>query len=56
MYIIHILAVYLFYFGILYLLYNQFETVKFCLDYGIDKMKLLPIVSDLMAKTYEKKL
>jgi len=54
MYVIHILAVYLFYFGILYLLYNQFETIKFCFDYGIDKVKSLPI--NFMAKTHEKEL
>ncbi|EZA59252.1 hypothetical protein DMN91_008153 [Ooceraea biroi] len=52
MFIIHNVAVYLFYFGILYLVYKQFETVRFCLDYGTEKMKLMPLVGGLMQKMH----
>ncbi|XP_006570570.1 uncharacterized protein LOC412986 isoform X1 [Apis mellifera] len=50
MYIIHIIAVYMFYFGILYFIYKNFELVRFGLDNVMEHMKSLPILNKVMQK------
>jgi len=50
MYIIHITTVYLFYFGILYFIYNNVAIVKVCVDYITDIIKSL--IGDLLEKMY----
>ncbi|KAL6426748.1 hypothetical protein ACFW04_009232 [Cataglyphis niger] len=44
MYVIHVTTIYLFYFGILYFIYNNVEMVRFFLDYVTEKIKLLPFI------------
>ncbi|CAL7945457.1 unnamed protein product [Xylocopa violacea] len=44
MYVIHLITVYLFYFGILYFIYNNVEIVRIGLDSVTDQIKYLPIV------------
>ncbi|XP_025261956.1 putative fatty acyl-CoA reductase CG5065 isoform X2 [Camponotus floridanus] len=39
MYVIHITTIYLFYYGVLYLIYNNVEIVRFFFDYVIEKIK-----------------
>lgn len=50
MYVVHITAVYLFYFGTLYYIYNNFEIVRVGMDYITEKLKLLPIIGGLVEK------
>lgn len=50
MYIIHVIAVYLFYFGILYFIYKNFELARFGLDTVTEHMKSLPILNKVMQK------
>ncbi|XP_076748801.1 putative fatty acyl-CoA reductase CG5065 [Xylocopa sonorina] len=44
MYVVHLITVYLFYFGILYFIYKNVEMVRIGLDSVTDQMKYLPIV------------
>ncbi|XP_011266457.2 putative fatty acyl-CoA reductase CG5065 isoform X1 [Camponotus floridanus] len=46
MYVIHITTIYLFYFGVLYFIYNNVEMVRFFLDYVTEKIKLLPFIRE----------
>ncbi|XP_067209365.1 putative fatty acyl-CoA reductase CG5065 isoform X2 [Linepithema humile] len=48
MYAVHITTVYLFYFGILYYIYNNSEIMRISLDYISEKLKLLPIIDRFM--------
>ncbi|KAF7381034.1 hypothetical protein HZH68_015909 [Vespula germanica] len=48
MYIIHITTVYLFYFGILYFIYKQFEFARVSFDYVTDKIKMLPLMDNVI--------
>ncbi|XP_067215894.1 putative fatty acyl-CoA reductase CG8306 [Linepithema humile] len=52
MYVLHITTVYLFYFGILYYIYNNFEIMKISLDYITEKLKLLPIIGGFVEKAH----
>ncbi|XP_031848957.1 putative fatty acyl-CoA reductase CG5065 isoform X2 [Nomia melanderi] len=45
MYIVHIIAVYLFYFGVLYLIYKNFEIARFCVHSVADSVAALPILN-----------
>ncbi|XP_076230862.1 putative fatty acyl-CoA reductase CG5065 [Calliopsis andreniformis] len=53
MYIIHLIAVYLFYFGVLYLIYKNFEVARYCLDYVTEHMKFLPVVGGAVKKIHQ---
>ncbi|XP_070153483.1 putative fatty acyl-CoA reductase CG5065 [Polyergus mexicanus] len=44
MYVIHVTTIYLFYFGVLYFIYNNVEIVRFFLDYVTEKIKSLPFI------------
>jgi len=46
MYVIHITTIYLFYFGVLYFIYNNVEMVRFFLDYVTEKIKSLPFIRE----------
>ncbi|XP_071565359.1 putative fatty acyl-CoA reductase CG5065 [Temnothorax nylanderi] len=48
MYVVHITTVYLFYFGVLYFIYNNVGIVKVCLDSLTDVIKSLPLVGGLL--------
>ncbi|OAD60327.1 hypothetical protein WN48_05374, partial [Eufriesea mexicana] len=50
MYVVHLIAVYLFYFGVLYLILKNFEIARHGLDYVTDQMKSLPILSRFIKK------
>ncbi|KYN29624.1 PREDICTED: putative fatty acyl-CoA reductase CG5065 [Trachymyrmex cornetzi] len=52
MYIVHITAVYLFYFGMLYFIYNNIGIVKLCLDYVTNIIKSLPLIGGLLSKMH----
>jgi len=52
MYVVHITTVYLFYFGILYFIYNNIGIVKVYLDYITDIIKSLPFVGSLLKKMH----
>ncbi|XP_066589751.1 putative fatty acyl-CoA reductase CG5065 [Prorops nasuta] len=47
LYIIHILTVYLFYFGVFYFIYKHFEMARYYLDYVSDGIKSLPVVGNI---------
>lgn len=46
MYVIHVFSVYLFYFGVLLLIYKNFEIARFCIDSVIGYAKLLVGLSE----------
>ncbi|XP_032668396.1 putative fatty acyl-CoA reductase CG5065 isoform X2 [Odontomachus brunneus] len=48
MYVVHHLAIFLFYFGILYLIYNNLEIARYSLDFATQQMKSLPIVGGVV--------
>lgn len=48
MYVVHLIAVYLFYFGILYFIYRNFEFARSSLDAVTRHMKSLPIVGGVI--------
>ncbi|XP_047368535.1 putative fatty acyl-CoA reductase CG5065 [Vespa velutina] len=48
MYIIHITTVYLFYFGIFYFIYEHCEFVQVFVDYLINKIKMLPLLGNVI--------
>ncbi|XP_018051262.1 PREDICTED: putative fatty acyl-CoA reductase CG5065 [Atta colombica] len=52
MHIIHITTVYLFYFGVLYFIYNNIGIMKICLDYVINIIKSLPLIGSLLSKMH----
>ncbi|XP_020294359.1 putative fatty acyl-CoA reductase CG5065 [Pseudomyrmex gracilis] len=52
MYIIHITSIYLFYFGVLYFIYNRSDTLRFFLDYITELMKSLPLIGTLVEKVH----
>lgn len=52
MYVVHITSIYLFYFGVLYFIYNNSETLRFFLDYVTELMKSLPLVGTLVEKVH----
>ncbi|KAL0125701.1 hypothetical protein PUN28_004638 [Cardiocondyla obscurior] len=52
MYVVHVTTVYLFYFGILYFIYNNVGIVKLCLDYVTDIIKSLPLIGGLLQKIH----
>nr|XP_012234936.1 PREDICTED: LOW QUALITY PROTEIN: putative fatty acyl-CoA reductase CG5065 [Linepithema humile] len=52
MYVVHITTVYLFYFGISYYIYNNFEIMKISLDYITEKLKLLPIIGGFVEQAH----
>ncbi|XP_033230717.1 putative fatty acyl-CoA reductase CG5065 [Belonocnema kinseyi] len=52
LYVIHLIAVYSFYFGILYFVYKHSEVARFCLDFVTEKMKSLPILGHLVEKAH----
>ncbi|XP_043277619.1 putative fatty acyl-CoA reductase CG5065 [Venturia canescens] len=52
LYIVHLTAVYSFYFGILYFVYKHFETARYCLDMVSDGLKTLPIVGSVLNKVH----
>ncbi|XP_011873916.1 PREDICTED: putative fatty acyl-CoA reductase CG5065 isoform X2 [Vollenhovia emeryi] len=52
MYFVHIIAVYSFYFGILYYTYNNIGIVKVFLDYVADSVKSLPFIGGLLKKVH----
>ncbi|XP_015590617.1 putative fatty acyl-CoA reductase CG5065 [Cephus cinctus] len=52
LYVIHNIAVYSFYFGILYYVYRHFEATRVTLDFVTEKLKVLPIVGGLVEKAH----
>ncbi|XP_011864992.1 PREDICTED: putative fatty acyl-CoA reductase CG5065 isoform X2 [Vollenhovia emeryi] len=52
LYFVHIIAVYSFYFGILYYTYNNIGIVKIFLDYVADSLKSLPFICGLLKKLH----
>nr|XP_034192859.1 putative fatty acyl-CoA reductase CG5065 [Osmia lignaria] len=48
MYVVHLIAVYLFYFGMSCLIYKNFEIVRICVDSVMDQMKSLPILAGVV--------
>ncbi|KOC59957.1 Putative fatty acyl-CoA reductase [Habropoda laboriosa] len=52
MYVIHILAVYLFYFGMLHMIYKNLELARIGLDFVTEHMKSLPIVGGIVEKIH----
>lgn len=52
MYAVHITSVYLFYFGVLYFIYNKVGIIKICLDYVSDIMKSLPLIGGILNKMH----
>jgi len=52
MYIIHVTTVYLFYFGILYFIYNNVAIVKIFLNYITGIIKSLPLIGSLLNKLH----
>lgn len=51
LYVIHVVTIYLFYFGILCLLYKNFEFVRTFWDFFTDKLKMLPLIGSVIEKT-----
>ncbi|CAD6208193.1 GSCOCG00010446001-RA-CDS [Cotesia congregata] len=49
-YVVHLLAVYGFYFGVAWLIVKNFESARLCLDFVTEKMKLLPIIGRFVEK------
>nr|XP_003703347.2 PREDICTED: putative fatty acyl-CoA reductase CG5065 isoform X1 [Megachile rotundata]XP_012140577.1 PREDICTED: putative fatty acyl-CoA reductase CG5065 isoform X1 [Megachile rotundata] len=47
MYVIHLLAVYLFYFGFLYLIYNNVEVARVLVDSTVEQIKSLSILAGI---------
>lgn len=52
MYIVHLITVYLFYFGIFYFVYKNFEIARFCLDTVTERMYNLPFVGAVIQKIH----
>lgn len=52
LYVIHITAVYAFYFGIVYYICKNFETAKFCLDFATESLKSVPIIGGLVERIH----
>ncbi|XP_076664256.1 putative fatty acyl-CoA reductase CG5065 [Andrena cerasifolii] len=52
MHVIHIISVYLFYFGVLCLVYNNSEVARHCLDYITEHMKSLPVLGGVIQKIH----
>ncbi|KAL6258578.1 hypothetical protein P5V15_010532 [Pogonomyrmex californicus] len=48
MYIIHITTVYLFYFGVLYFIYNNFGIIRLCLECVTEVIKSLPLIGTVI--------
>ncbi|XP_071879152.1 putative fatty acyl-CoA reductase CG5065 [Bombus fervidus] len=53
LYVIHIIAVYLFYIGILYLIYKNFEIARSGLDSVTEHVKSLSILGGVMRKVHQ---
>ncbi|XP_015440371.1 PREDICTED: putative fatty acyl-CoA reductase CG5065 [Dufourea novaeangliae] len=53
MYVIHITTVYLFYFGMLCLIYKNFEIARFCLDSIMEYIKCLPVLGGAIQKIHQ---
>lgn len=51
LHVIHVVTIYLFYFGILCLLYKNFEFVRTFSDYFTDKLKMLPLIGSVIEMT-----
>ncbi|XP_008560558.1 putative fatty acyl-CoA reductase CG5065 [Microplitis demolitor] len=49
-YAVHLIAVYGFYFGVMWLIVKNFESARYCLDFVTEKMKLLPIIGRFVEK------
>ncbi|XP_046466382.1 putative fatty acyl-CoA reductase CG5065 isoform X1 [Neodiprion pinetum] len=52
LYVIHITAVYAFYFGIIYYVCKNFETARFCLDFVTEGLKSVPIIGGLIERVH----
>ncbi|CAK9809460.1 Putative fatty acyl-CoA reductase CG5065 [Anthophora quadrimaculata] len=52
LYVIHIFTIYLFYFGILYLIYKNYELARLSLNFVTEHMKSLPIVGGIFGKVH----
>ncbi|KYN02613.1 PREDICTED: putative fatty acyl-CoA reductase CG5065 [Cyphomyrmex costatus] len=52
MYFVHVTTVYLFYFCMLYFIYNNVGIVKICLDYVTDIIKSVPVIGGLLSKMH----
>ncbi|XP_036149633.1 putative fatty acyl-CoA reductase CG5065 [Monomorium pharaonis] len=52
MYVVHNVSVYLFYFGVLYFIYNNVGIVKIFLDYITNIIKPLPFIGTLLQKIH----
>ncbi|XP_011635035.1 putative fatty acyl-CoA reductase CG5065 isoform X2 [Pogonomyrmex barbatus] len=48
MYIIHITTIYLFYFGVLYFIYNNFGIIRLCLECVTEVIKSLPLIGTVI--------
>lgn len=49
---IHVTAVYGFYFGIVYYVCKNFEAAQFCLNFATERLKTVPVIGGLMEKLH----